>query len=208
MRINMLWGDGIEDEYYDRYISSLKKLFKYWAYKKDPIIISQFSSYLRLIYNIFDHENACLNCHKSWIGLDNDGLLGMCDFGGYDRSFNFGNLNEYDDIRDIIYHKKRIESLKEVSERLKSCFDTKCILRGKCSGGCNVFVYRAFGNLKGIGHGFCRVNIEMYKFIKDFIKVSNTDKLNHVIKDFMMKKEGESHPQTENNTNCQTNACL
>ncbi|QOR33928.1 radical SAM protein [Clostridium sp. 'deep sea'] len=166
-RINELFGDGIDNEYTQKYIKSMCKLFDYWIKDQNRIEIFQFKQILKMLTGQSASGALCTNCHDHWIGMDNDGLLGLCDFGAFPRELNFGYLDDYDDFGDILYCKERLELLKQVSKRLEQCYLSGCELAGKCSGGCNAHFYREFKSLDKINGQHCEIYRKLIVYISN-----------------------------------------
>lgn len=177
VKFNPLFGDDLPVNYTEKYVESMKRLFDYWHTDKSALNIPQFEDCIRMLTG---HHGSvsCLSCHEHWMGMDYDGLMGLCDFGAYPRDVNFGYLDDYDDFGDILYGEKRLDFLKQMSSKLTKCRESECSLVGKCTGGCNAQVYRQFGTLDAINSQHCIITRELVKYVREVLVDSNLQDLN------------------------------
>lgn len=181
-RFNHLFG-SIEKEYYEKYIEAMKKLYVHWLYDENPLRVNEMLAFTDLTVGAINKDNVCMNCHTGWIGIDYDGLLGICDFGVVPREVNMGYYNYYLSAHDIVFSDFKLKYIKRVTDRMQECIDRGCVLAGKCSDGCNA---KRFYHPSEFEHdGFCMIYQSMYAFCKEVLHDANLSRVNKYVKNIL-----------------------
>lgn len=178
-RFNSLFGD-IDANYCDKYISAMKKLYMYWLYDDQALKLNEMIAFTDLVANKINKSNVCMNCHTGWIGVDYDGLLGICDFGVIPRSINMGYYTEYESAHDIVYSDLKLKHIKKVTDRMQECIEKECPLAGRCSGGCNA--KRFYHPNKFDYDTYCAIYRAMFLFCKEALKDIDLAKVNKFVR--------------------------
>lgn len=191
-KVNWIFGSAASEKYNRLYVQSMCELFDYWIQDPEPVRIDQFMELVGMYFNqqhLITH--ACLNCHQHWVGMDVDGLIGMCDFGVYPRELSFGHIDEINDLAEVKFHPKRLQLMAQLSRRHQLCYQQRCPLIGKCTGGCNGRIYRDHSDLGQLDAQHCFIMRSLYAHASDRLSNIRIEKLNPLI-----------HEVISNSTSC------
>lgn len=150
------------------YLSKMHELFLYWIDDTTGNInIDPFRRMLREQYNM--QPILCTNssCMRSWCCLRPNGDITSCDK-DMPIEYNYGNVNELDDIREIYSSAGYLNLIKKSISRRNKC-KSNCDVFDFCQGGCNSTAYVESG-LENNGGFSCIVTKGMIHFIQEEIE--------------------------------------
>lgn len=153
-------------------IQRLCELFDYWAHDTEGNIhISYFKNILE--YLIMQKKSLCsyTSCLGRWLGVHNDGKLTPCNR-YFPDEYCFGNVYDYNDIRDAFSSDGFTNLLKGAIARREKC--KTCEIYDYCNGGCNNVALNEYG-LSNNGGLSCQILIAVYKHIKAYIDKTSTE---------------------------------
>lgn len=139
--LNMYMTDNPGDENSlfvnpEEYGRSICELFDYWLFDTEcNIQLSYFSEFLN--YIILGKKSLCLytSCLGKYIAVRKDGSIYQCNR-DFSDSYSFGNVLDYEDIRDCFKSEGFKRLVESAVVRRKKCMN-KCELFNFCAGGCN-----------------------------------------------------------------------
>ena len=148
-------------------VRRLCELFDYWANDEEGNIhISYFKNILD--YQITKKKSLCsyTSCLGRWLGVHNDGKLTPCNRYFSDK-YCFGNVHDYDDIRNAFSSNGFVNLLKGAIERREKC--KTCEIYDYCNGGCNNVALNENG-IENNGGISCQILLAVYKHIALYLE--------------------------------------
>lgn len=153
------------------YVDKMFNLFLYWI--KDEscnIDVQPFSHFLCEVF--FKSPAVCTrsSCLRNWICMDHNGNLSPCDK-SFPKEFTYGNINDFNDIRQIYETEGFKKLISGAIERRKKCID-ECDIFDYCQGGCNhsALIESGLENNKGFS---CIAFRDLFKKIIVFCEENN-----------------------------------
>jgi len=171
--------DGTDDLFVPskHYIQRVCEFFDYWSYDSGcNIKISYFEDFVK--YILYKEKDLCCynSCLGKHIGVHYNGAIYNCNR-DFPKSFSFGNIYDYTDIRQCFNSQGFEKLLEKAVERRYNC-KSSCEIYGFCEGGCNSTAL-ASGDIAKANSYSCEVLISVYKFIenrlKDLVKLQPED---------------------------------
>lgn len=120
----------------DEYVAKMYDLFLFWF--NDPLCnidLNPFRGYIEQY--LFGVSPVCIHasCMRSWMCMEHSGNLSACDK-VFPKEYQYGNVNDYSDIREVYYSDGYRNLLASSVERRNKCIES-CEYYKYCEGGCN-----------------------------------------------------------------------
>lgn len=158
----------VDKDYETKHISKMNELFDVWLTDPEPIMVESFIDHVDSIFHDRLLKYMYKQCESNTIALSTNGSLNLCS----DHTSDYRNIQLDKDVNaidDILFNDVRLEYIKDKSLMLQQCFDTKCILAGKCNGGCNTKLLNAGHGKFTVNNPICRMISSMHKYIESVL---------------------------------------
>ncbi len=181
-------SSGEQDELFvpaQKYIHRICELFDYWV--QDHSCNIQISYFNELVtYMLFKDKSLCCynSCMGKHVGIHHNGDIYNCNR-DFSEEYCYGNIYDYEDIRECFSSKGFNAMLKKAVKRRYSCKES-CEIYDFCSGGCNN-CSSICGDIAECNEYVCETTKGIYKHIEkrleDLVLLSDeeVDRLNPIL---------------------------
>lgn len=171
--INMYMSDNsnLDDPLFvekEHYVKRICELFDYWVNDvKCNIQISYFDDFID--YILYKKKSLCCYnfCLGKHVGIHYNGDIYCCNR-DFTKEFCFGNIYDYNDIRECFQSDGFENIVLEAVERRKQC-KSECSIYDFCTGGCNSTALMG-GKLSERNAYVCQILISIYEHIEKRIQ--------------------------------------
>ena len=150
------------------YIKAMRELFDLWVADKDCCIeVDPFARLIRDIYHGRSSLCARSSCMRNWFCMEPTGEITPCDR-DFPQEYHYGNVNEFEDIRQIYASDGFLRLMQASIERRKKCL-ADCDVYALCEGGCNNNALFETG-IENNGGASCMINKALIQYVKNWAK--------------------------------------
>ncbi|MCR4642125.1 MAG: radical SAM protein [Lachnospiraceae bacterium] len=150
-----------------RFVERFQELFDYWLTDTTcDINLRYFRNFIEHI--LLNKRTVCTfnSCLGKWMAIRYNGDIYPCNR-DYPEEYSFGNVMQYDNIREAFDSPGFIRLTTEAVERRNKC--KSCPIYGFCNGGCNHNALM-YGGVQNNHNYWCDTLIPMYEYIEEKLR--------------------------------------
>lgn len=152
------------------------KMIDYWLYDQDPNATSRLAEYYMGLYLTPSRRFCCEGyCSGRWFSVHPDGAIYPCGR-EWDESFCFGNIMEFEDIKDILATDSFKRFKKQNDSVVKQCLDKNCEFFYMCGAGCFRRIQKDKNNRPIPSEDNCVFNKIVFSHVRNLVQSINYQK--------------------------------